>query len=80
MTTIICPKCGKENPDSAMNCTQCRINLQFALDHPEGIIRPEVVEMAEGNNEEQAKKVSLGMRLGIFIGGDDTSCGWSNCI
>jgi len=35
MATIICPKCGTENPDSAMNCTQCRINLQFALDHPE---------------------------------------------
>ena len=26
-----CPKCGFENPDGAMNCKGCRINLQFAL-------------------------------------------------
>lgn len=33
MATISCPKCGTENPDSAINCKQCRINLQFALEH-----------------------------------------------
>ena len=33
MTTIICPKCGTENPANAMNCKHCRINLQFAVEH-----------------------------------------------
>jgi len=28
---IRCPKCGRENPDNAANCSNCRINLQFAL-------------------------------------------------
>jgi hypothetical protein len=37
MDTIACPKCGTENPPSAMNCSHCRINLRFALDHPEEI-------------------------------------------
>lgn len=35
MTTIICPKCGTENPPNATNCKNCRINLKFALEHPE---------------------------------------------
>lgn len=33
MMTITCPKCGTENPVSAMNCTSCRVNLKFALEH-----------------------------------------------
>lgn len=35
MDTTICPKCGTENPTSAMNCRQCGVNLQFAAEHPE---------------------------------------------
>lgn len=35
MDTIICPKCGTENPANTMNCRNCRINLQFALEHPD---------------------------------------------
>jgi hypothetical protein len=35
MITIICPKCGIENSANAMNCKNCRINLKFALEHPE---------------------------------------------
>jgi len=38
-SSITCPKCGTENPATAMNCRQCRINLQFALEHPEEIER-----------------------------------------
>jgi len=37
MDTIICPKCGTENPAGAMNCRNCRINLRFALEHPDQI-------------------------------------------
>jgi 4-amino-4-deoxy-L-arabinose transferase-like glycosyltransferase len=37
MDTIICPKCSMENPAIAVNCKNCGINLQFALEHPEEI-------------------------------------------
>jgi hypothetical protein len=37
--TIICPMCGAENLAGAMNCKQCRINLQFALENPQEIER-----------------------------------------
>ncbi len=30
--TITCPKCGTSNPADAVNCKQCRINLERALD------------------------------------------------
>jgi hypothetical protein len=33
MNTIICPNCGADNPASIMNCRNCRINLEFALEH-----------------------------------------------
>ncbi len=36
---LICPRCGSENPADAMNCAKCRINLQFALEHPAEIQR-----------------------------------------
>jgi tetratricopeptide (TPR) repeat protein len=39
MDTIICPKCGTANPADAVNCKQCRINLQFALQNPAEIER-----------------------------------------
>lgn len=34
MTTIICPKCGTENPADAVNCKNCKVNLKYALEHP----------------------------------------------
>jgi hypothetical protein len=30
-----CPRCGTMNPPNAMNCRQCRINLEFAKANPE---------------------------------------------
>ncbi len=39
MTSITCPKCGTENSANAMNCKECRINLRFALEHPDEIER-----------------------------------------
>jgi uncharacterized membrane protein len=35
MTTVICPKCGTENPYGAVNCEKCRIILKLALDYAE---------------------------------------------
>jgi len=35
MDTVTCPRCGTENPASAVNCRDCRVNLRFALEHPE---------------------------------------------
>jgi hypothetical protein len=28
-----CPKCGHINPDTAINCEECRINLDWAIQH-----------------------------------------------
>lgn len=35
---ISCPKCGYENPDNAQNCSNCGVNLQFAIAHPEAFV------------------------------------------
>ena len=35
MGTAVCPRCGTANPANAMNCRQCRINLDFARANPE---------------------------------------------
>ena len=35
MPTVTCPKCGTENPADATICQKCRIDLKFALEHPE---------------------------------------------
>jgi hypothetical protein len=37
MPTITCPKCGTENPADATICQKCRIDLKFALEHPEAV-------------------------------------------
>ncbi len=39
MSLLMCPRCGATIPASAMNCGQCRINLRFALEHPEEVQR-----------------------------------------
>lgn len=35
MTTFICHKCGTENPDDAVNCSQCQSVLTLTLEHAE---------------------------------------------
>lgn len=32
---MLCPNCGYENPYPVKNCTNCRINLEFALNNPD---------------------------------------------
>jgi len=50
MATVICPRCGTANPDTATNCENCRINLKFALEHPEAIT-PTKQEVIQGEQE-----------------------------
>jgi hypothetical protein len=35
MDTIVCPRCGVENPDDVVNCKECRINLKWASENLE---------------------------------------------
>jgi hypothetical protein len=56
MDTIICPKCGTENPVSAMNCKRCRINLRFAMEHPEQIER---VKLEATQREEDSTQQAI---------------------
>ncbi len=39
MTRLSCPRCGAENSADALNCARCRVNLRFALDHPQDVER-----------------------------------------
>lgn len=51
MDAIVCPKCGTENPGDAMNCKHCKINLRFALEHPEQI---ETIQLETSQREENS--------------------------
>ncbi len=57
MATVICPKCGTTNPDNAMNCQQCRINLKFALENLDEIGRQKRREQGLPEMPEQASNV-----------------------
>jgi hypothetical protein len=59
MDAIVCPKCGTENPANTMNCRHCRINLQFAIEHPDQIesAKSEVTQREEDSTQ---KAVSQG--------------------
>jgi hypothetical protein len=59
MDTIVCPKCGTENPANAMNCRYCGINLQFAIEHPDQIESAEP-EVTQGEEDSTQKAVSRG--------------------
>ncbi len=48
-----------ENPASAMNCRQCRINLRFALEHPEQIERTKL-EATQPEEDSTRQGVSPG--------------------
>jgi hypothetical protein len=61
MDTVICPKCGMENPANAMNCRNCRINLRFALEHPDQIERAKhaATPRAEAPTQQAASQATL---------------------
>jgi hypothetical protein len=82
MTTITCPKCGTENPADAKNCENCRINLKFALQHPDEIehikqeetrreqvaLEPEVLQPEKREAKASNKRTRLAIWLAIVIG------------
>jgi hypothetical protein len=70
MDTIICPKCGTENPASAMNCRHCRINLRFAVDHPEqiGSTKLEAAWLEEDSTQQTVSQGATGILARVFLG------------
>jgi hypothetical protein len=70
MDTIICPKCGMENSSIAMNCKNCGINLQFALEHPEEIerIKLEAIPRANASTQPAVTQRSTSILVRIVLG------------
>jgi membrane-bound ClpP family serine protease len=70
MTTIICPKCGVENLSIAMNCKNCKINLQFALEHPEEIekIKLETTSRANAYTQPEVPQRATSALVRIVLG------------
>lgn len=67
MDTLICPKCGTENPASAMNCSHCRINLRFAIEHPDQIERARL-EATGGPSPQATSRGAPGLLARVFLG------------
>jgi hypothetical protein len=54
LSGISCPRCGTENPEDAMNCGACRINLRFALENPAQIRRIRSEDASRAGDGESA--------------------------
>jgi hypothetical protein len=69
MDNIICPKCSTDNPATAMNCKNCGINLQFALENPEEIERIKLETIPRANASIQSgvtqRSTSILVRIGL---------------
>jgi len=65
MDAIVCPKCGTVNPANVMNCMLCRINLQFAIEHPEQLEgvkmerTPNKLNVVSQKHDRKASKLAL---------------------
>ena len=70
MDAIICPKCGTENPASAMNCKHCRINLRFAVDHPEQIesTKLEATQREDDSTQQTVSQAAPSLLARVFLG------------
>jgi hypothetical protein len=56
MNTVTCPVCGNVSPANAMNCKQCGINLQFALQNPVEVGRIKGNVVTIHNRDEKIEK------------------------
>ncbi len=54
---ITCPKCGHQNEDTTQNCTNCRVNLEWALENTEQL-RVDTTEV-EKRAELERRKASV---------------------
>jgi hypothetical protein len=70
MDTLICPKCGTENPASAMNCRHCRINLRFAVEYPEQIegTKLETTQREEDSTQQAVSHGATGILARVVLG------------
>ena len=66
MDTIVCPKCGAENLANTMNCKNCSINLQFAVEHPDQIDSAKY-EVIQQENDSTQQTVSKGATRAIVF-------------
>jgi hypothetical protein len=68
--TIICPKCGTENPANTMNCRHCRINLQFAIEHPDQIesAKLEATQREEDFTQQAVSQAAPGILARVVLG------------
>lgn len=73
MTTIICPKCGTENPADAMNCKNCRINLKFALEHL-GEMESTEPRTVQGAQEKPLSRKQVRKKRGLTYLGIAVAC------
>ncbi len=64
MVSITCPKCGTVNPADAMNCTHCRINLQWALQNIAGI---KVAQVSKQKGERENDATGMGNRPTLYL-------------
>lgn len=60
---IICPRCGQENSDNARNCSECHVNLKYALENAEEYIAKQQVK----DLERQAKELELQKYKNLII-------------
>jgi hypothetical protein len=48
-----CPKCGHVNPDDAVNCERCRVNLAWAREHLDEYVSEEEKQLLEQQRREE---------------------------
>ncbi len=68
--SLICPRCGHENPSSAMNCANCKINLEWAVSQTDPIrleqYERKLLEQKSQISPDDTKSLEL-FRLVIWI-------------
>jgi hypothetical protein len=65
---IICPKCGHENPAGVTNCEECRINLAYALQHQDEIVKTDMQPQVVGRRVD-VKESNVISRWGVLAEG-----------
>ncbi|MGD1996958.1 MAG: heavy metal-binding domain-containing protein [Anaerolineae bacterium] len=56
---IVCPKCGRENDDTATNCANCKVNLKWALGNPDQFVADTEEQERLKELAERAKNITI---------------------